>query len=804
VPPAAASSGQESSHPSTDAGGDGRRALDGEHIPLLTKLVFCAPSVAMLPFVAMFSLYGNLTYENFGASLAMISLFTALARSFDVVSDPLMSYVTDTTWTKYGRRRPFMFVGCFAYSLTLWMLLNPPWGESMTISMWFGFMYILYFLTNTFTCIPYYALAPELSRDSSERTGLFFMMSVFEGVGTLLAMAAPMAATLQARARNWNHWVCKPLEEQSSRCLSGQSCGRVPQEGKAGAFQVDADLVEQLLPLGATTWLDHWVGVDRVTVACSSWLEGHGSKVLGNSSGVVENTAFCDCMVDCDSACMLADERSGFMTIGYVFAIWFMITMVILVIVVKERPADKRAVTPPLVPAMLNTMMNGPFRVLLPAWACDAFCNAIVQCMTPYFVLVVTAPRYADGCERGSPAYNAWFCEPGNVIAACGISVLLAAVVGLPLWLLAVAKLGKVKTWWLWSLSMALSNVMFLFLDSGMVIGLWIVAALNGLPLGAKFLADSILSDIIDYDEFLTGQRNEATYFMFKGFLPKIVQIPASAIPIALMAPMGYIAPIGGVEQLQPGSVKVYIKVVVFTCFVVSVLAFMIKRQYPLRTDGHLRELQLGLSAHQQLQEYPDPVTKLPYRPPLVSDDHRPVYWMLDHFRARRIRRAFLPVSAQQYDPRDQSLQLEDAIELDAGAHRIVHTMNIQLAFHVVGFLVSVASTAGSMSLITHLTWQFVPTLTSIMVGIFIVGIVFSVLRKRAADQLLSCTAKGKLTPHIIQQVLLQRDVLVKVGVEKGTEPDKLNHAEKEEPGLTTKEEPRLTEMNDPDGMLSL
>ena len=41
---------------------------------------------------------------------------------------------------------------------------------------------------------------------------------------------------------------------------------------------------------------------------------------------------------------------------------------------------------------------------------------------------------------------------------------------------------------------------------------LWIVAALNGIPLGAKFIADSILSDIIDYDEFLTGQRSQATY----------------------------------------------------------------------------------------------------------------------------------------------------------------------------------------------------------------------------------------------------------------------------------------------------
>ena len=34
-----------------------------------------------------------------------------------------------------------------------------------------------------------------------------------------------------------------------------------------------------------------------------------------------------------------------------------------------------------------------------------------------------------------------------------------------------------------------------------------------------KFLNDAIMADVIDYDEFLTGGRNEATYTMFKGHL---------------------------------------------------------------------------------------------------------------------------------------------------------------------------------------------------------------------------------------------------------------------------------------------
>ncbi|CAK0822178.1 unnamed protein product, partial [Prorocentrum cordatum] len=150
-----------------------------EPIPTKVKLAFAAPTVAMLPYVVMFSLYGNTSYESFDASLGTISVYTAFARSFDVVSDPLMSYLTDSTRTRFGRRRPFMFVGCFLYSIRLdcaapavglqpgpklgrgallrpfaglWCLQSPPYGSASAVSNWFGVMYILYFFSNTLTC----------------------------------------------------------------------------------------------------------------------------------------------------------------------------------------------------------------------------------------------------------------------------------------------------------------------------------------------------------------------------------------------------------------------------------------------------------------------------------------------------------------------------------------------------------------------------------------------------------------------------------------------------------------------------
>ena len=65
-------------------------------------------------------------YETVGAQLAYIAFFVALARSFDVLTDPLMSYFTDAFRSKWGRRRPFMLTGALPYGLLFMFLCMPP------------------------------------------------------------------------------------------------------------------------------------------------------------------------------------------------------------------------------------------------------------------------------------------------------------------------------------------------------------------------------------------------------------------------------------------------------------------------------------------------------------------------------------------------------------------------------------------------------------------------------------------------------------------------------------------------------
>lgn len=237
-------------------------------------LSYAAPSLCTTPLTLLVAVHVMSFYEKIGANLSMLGIFVVcprpcpahaptfvltacrsrppsasvqlttargvqvVARSFDAVSDPSMSYWTDSLRSKRGRRRPFLLTGCVPYSLSLLLLLTPglfgssDWAAKnfistlspMGSSIWFGIFYVLFFLCQvpavyharcarrarracrarrgalspcrrqTYNIIPYDALAPELTDNPSDRSRVFFFCTLFDGFGA----CAPRAG---ARAR---------------------------------------------------------------------------------------------------------------------------------------------------------------------------------------------------------------------------------------------------------------------------------------------------------------------------------------------------------------------------------------------------------------------------------------------------------------------------------------------------------------------------------------------------------------------------------------------------------------------------
>lgn len=109
-----------------------------------------------------------------------------LMRLWDAITDPIMGYVSDNRKGKWGRRKPFIFIGAIlmaiAYPL-IWMA-SPDWTNHAKTLYLFCFA-IIFFTTYTIYSVPFRALATEMTPDYTERTTIR-LYSAFFGQTILL------------------------------------------------------------------------------------------------------------------------------------------------------------------------------------------------------------------------------------------------------------------------------------------------------------------------------------------------------------------------------------------------------------------------------------------------------------------------------------------------------------------------------------------------------------------------------------------------------------------------------------------
>ena len=109
----------------------------------------------------------NYYAADLGVSLAAIAWVVLVARIFDMVTDPLMGWISDRTHTRWGRRRIWM-----AISIPfLWIAVYKLFFPQPPVDEWYLLTWMVVLWTGwTILFIPYYAWAAELSTDYHERT----------------------------------------------------------------------------------------------------------------------------------------------------------------------------------------------------------------------------------------------------------------------------------------------------------------------------------------------------------------------------------------------------------------------------------------------------------------------------------------------------------------------------------------------------------------------------------------------------------------------------------------------------------
>lgn len=124
-----------------------------------------------------------------GMNPAIVGLLMALPRLTDALTDPLMGYISDQTRTRWGRRRPFIFIGALAAGLIFALLWQLPAGYSQTFYFWFFLIgSVIFYLAYTVYATPWVALGYEMTPDYNERTRL---MGYANWIGQIAWVAVP-------------------------------------------------------------------------------------------------------------------------------------------------------------------------------------------------------------------------------------------------------------------------------------------------------------------------------------------------------------------------------------------------------------------------------------------------------------------------------------------------------------------------------------------------------------------------------------------------------------------------------------
>lgn len=129
-------------------------------------------------------------YQMLGASESDLPLLWLAAPVTGLLIQPIIGYMSDRTWNRLGRRRPYFLVGAILASTALVFMPN-----SSGVWMAAGLLWVLDASVNI-SMEPFRAFVADILPESQRKQG-FALQSLFIGLGAVLASAMPFILTRQ-------------------------------------------------------------------------------------------------------------------------------------------------------------------------------------------------------------------------------------------------------------------------------------------------------------------------------------------------------------------------------------------------------------------------------------------------------------------------------------------------------------------------------------------------------------------------------------------------------------------------------
>jgi len=187
-----------------------------------------------------------------------------------------------------------------------------------------------------------------------------------------------------------------------------------------------------------------------------------------------------------------------------------------------------------------------------------------------------------------------------------GLIMLVCMPVGFAVWTVVINRIGRFRSI-LWQLSLAAAlTASFVLVGEGDLYLYLVFMTLIALVMsGLTLTFPTLTMDIVDYDEFLTGQRREAMIQMISPFCMKLAGLPTKVLPLMLLSQFGW----DPRRRTQPAAaiyiIKLSMSVIPAMLFLPALYIFW--KGFPMRWDAQKQKLDEGLALHRKGVAAADP-----------------------------------------------------------------------------------------------------------------------------------------------------------------------------------------------------
>ena len=282
-------------------------------------------------------------------------------------------------------------------------------------------------------------------------------------------------------------------------------------------------------------------------------------------------------------------QQQGFMLTGAAFGLTGIVPLMLIGLRIRETSTAEERRMLPLRESLRVAWRNIPFRFAVGMHMLNWSAVDLLAISFPYFLLY----WFAEGDMLAT--INVFGAQLSLESGFFGV-LMMACIACVPFWLWLAHKRNKREAYMLGMGFWVVVQALIFLLQPAQPAALLALAAMAGIGVSAAYvMPDSILPDVIEWDELRTGRRQEGIYYGVRAFIRKLTGALVIFVTLQLLGWSGYqTPPVDALRHAQSAGTLQMIRYLVSPLGAALLIGVIVLAWfYPLSREEHTRIRQL-------------------------------------------------------------------------------------------------------------------------------------------------------------------------------------------------------------------